>query len=111
MTLRPWGFASVRAGVREGELLTRPLRVGKGELRLNFATSAIGSVQVEVQDEAGRAMPGFELAQSPKRFGDELDAPWKWTAADFRSLAGRTVRLRVVLSDADIFAIRVAETG
>ncbi|HEY2584482.1 MAG TPA: sialidase family protein [Tepidisphaeraceae bacterium] len=53
-TLRLDGFASVRADYDGGEMVTRPLKFTGSELLLNFATSAAGSIRVEVQDEAGR---------------------------------------------------------
>ena len=55
VVVRPHGFASVRAGYRGGELLTRPLLLEGAALRLNYATSAAGSLRVEVQDESGQA--------------------------------------------------------
>ena len=108
--LRTDGFVSVRAGAVEGELLTR-LLVFKGEsLRLNYSTSAAGSVQVEVQDEQGKAIPGFALNDMTPRCGDELDATMIWgQSGDVSRLAGRPVRLRFVLKEADVFALRFRE--
>lgn len=108
LAVRPWGFASVRAGVESGELLTSPLRLGAGGLRLNFSTSAVGCVAVEAQDQAGQPILGFGLDAAPRRFGDSIDTEYAWPNADFRALAGRTVRLRFLLRDADLFAFRVA---
>jgi hypothetical protein len=39
--------------VAGGEFTTKPLRFEGSELELNFATSAAGSVRVEIQDEHG----------------------------------------------------------
>jgi hypothetical protein len=97
VTLRPHGFASISAGYAGGEVLTRPLVLTGGELRLNYSTSAIGSIAVTVQDETG-----VILAQSGPVFGDELDAP----VLDVSALAGSPVRLRLELKDADVFAFR-----
>ncbi|MHC4887537.1 MAG: glycoside hydrolase family protein, partial [Planctomycetota bacterium] len=44
LSLRPWGFASVNAGWHGGEVITRPLTFSGLELRINFSTSAVGSV-------------------------------------------------------------------
>jgi hypothetical protein len=108
--LRIDGFASVRAKNTEGELLTKPL-VFKGEsLRLNYSTSAAGSVQVEIQDKNGNVIPGFALSDMVPRFGDELDATMIWgTSGDLSRLSARPVRLRLVLKDADVFALRFRE--
>ncbi len=103
-------LASVRAGARGGEFTTRPLVAGGRELVLNYATSAAGSVQVEVQDENGRPLPGFALADMAPLFGDELDGIVRWKAgATLPTLNGKPVRLRFVLKDADVFALRFAK--
>jgi hypothetical protein len=106
-TLRPDGFASVQAGADPGEMVTRPLRFRGGPLLLNYATSAGGHVRVEVQDPAGRPFPGFALADCQPLVGDDLEARVRWgRAADVSSLAGRTVRLRFALLEADLFALQ-----
>ena len=39
-------------------------------------------------------------------YGDELDAPVSWKGGDLATLAGRPLRLRIALKDADLFALR-----
>lgn len=108
-TLRVDGFASVRAGYAEGEVVTRPLLFSGGRLAINYATSAAGNVQVELQDEAGRAIPGFTLGECPEIYGDELERLVRWNGtSDVSALAGKKVRLRVRLKDADLYAFRFA---
>ncbi|MBL9209601.1 MAG: hypothetical protein JNL92_03985 [Opitutaceae bacterium] len=103
-------LGSLHAGARGGEFTTRPLVPGGGRLVLNYATSAAGSVQVEVQDEGGRPLPGFALADMEPLFGDELDAVARWKAgATLPARNGQPVRLRFVFKDADVFALRFAE--
>lgn len=121
MTLRLDGFASMQAGARGGEVRTRPLRFGTGadlsgkitQLELNYATSAAGSLRVEIQDEAGHPIPGFALEDSPLLYGDVIDQPVDWVRPGTRtdqyflnSLAEKPVRLRFVLKDADLYAFR-----
>jgi hypothetical protein len=106
-TLRPDGFASVRADYEGGELITKPLRFDGDQLRLNFSTSAVGSIKVEIQDEAGEALPGFSLADCPEIYGDKLDGVVTWNdEPDLGALAGKTIRLRFHMSDADLYALR-----
>ncbi|MBI5693280.1 MAG: hypothetical protein HZC55_24645 [Verrucomicrobia bacterium] len=103
-------FAAMAAGSRGGEFTTRPFVVRGNRLVLNYATSAAGSVQLELQDSAGRPLPGFSAADMPVLYGDELDAVARWKqGSDLSSLQGRTVQLRVLLKDADLFALRFAE--
>lgn len=104
--LRTDGFVSASAPYSGGELLTRPLRFRGSELLLNVSTSAAGSVRVEIQDPAGTPVPGFRLEDSEEFVGDEIEARVAWKGGDLAPLAGRAVRLRVVLKDADLYAFR-----
>ncbi len=107
LTIRRHGFASVHANAAGGEFTTRPLTFTGKNLILNYATSATGSVQVEIQDENGKPLPGYALDDMELFFGDELDAVVKWkNRSDISSLIGKTVRFRFVLRDADLFALR-----
>ncbi len=107
-TLRLDGFASVNAPYAGGEFVTKPLTFSGKDLVLNVSTSAIGSVQVEVQSADGQPVKGFELAACPPIWGDEIERPVRWNGAgDLSSLAGKPVRLRFVMKDADLYAFRV----
>jgi hypothetical protein len=103
LAVRPHGFASLRAGYRGGECISKPLTLNGNTLRLNYATSAVGSIGVEAQECDGTPIKGFALADSQPLFGDELDAVWP---ADFSTLRGQTIRQRFVLQDADLSSLR-----
>ena len=106
-TLRTDGFVSVKAGFGSGEFTTKPLVFEGGELELNYSTSAVGSVQVEIQDAEGNVIPGYGLADCPEKFGDEIDGVMSWNEGpSVGDLAGRAVQLRFVLKDADLYAFR-----
>jgi hypothetical protein len=106
-TLRLDGFVSVNADWKGGELITRPLRFGGNRLGINFATSSAGSIRVEIQDARGRPLPGFALDECPDVFGDEIDRTVEWKGgSNVGGLAGQTVRLRFVLKDADLYALK-----
>jgi hypothetical protein len=110
LSVRPHGFMSLHAGYDGGEVITKPFLFGGRELRLNFSTSAIGSIRVEVQDEFGNPRPGFTLEDMDAIYGDRLDAPVAWkNGGDLSALIGTPVRLRFLLKDADIFAMRTIE--
>lgn len=106
--LRLDGFVSATAPATGGELLTRPLRFRGSRLSLNLSTAIAGGVRVEIQDAAtGRALPGFALDDCPQLFGDAIDREVTWTGgADLSSLAGKAVRLRFEMKDADLYAYR-----
>ena len=93
-----------------GELLTKPIRFTGKKLALNFSTSAAGSMRVEIQDAEGNAIPGFSLDDCPPQFGDTIERTVTWkNGGDVGSLAGKPVRLRFVLQDADLFAFHFHE--
>ena len=107
LAIRPHGFASVSASGVEGEMVTQPLVFSGGALRLNYSTSAAGSVRVELQEESGAPVKGFTLDDMDPMYGDELDETVAWKGGgDLLSLQGKAVRIRVALRDADLFALR-----
>jgi hypothetical protein len=109
-TLRMDGFVSVNAPMSGGELVTKPLTFKGGKLTLNFATSAAGSVRMEIQDVNGKALPGFAIEDCPPNFGDAIERTVTWkNGGDVSSLAGKPVRLRFALQDADVYAFQFAE--
>jgi hypothetical protein len=105
-TLREDGFVSVQAPDAGGELITKLLLFKGGELTMNYSTSAAGDIGVEIQDADGRAIEGFALDDCPPVFGDEIDHVVRWkSGSDLSAFAGRPVRLRFVMRDADLFSI------
>ena len=99
LSVRKQGFASMHGGVAGGSFTTKPLVVSGAKLHLNYATSAAGSVGIEVLDEAGKV-----VADLKELYGDEFDAP----GMDLSALKGKTVSMRVSLKDADLYALRFA---
>jgi hypothetical protein len=90
-----------------GEFTTKPLRFTGRALRLNLATSAAGSVRVEIQDADGKPLPGRTLADSQDFAGNRLEHDFRWKkGADLSDLSGRVIRLRFVLKDADVYSLR-----
>jgi hypothetical protein len=106
-TLRADGFVSVHAPYTGGEFVTHPLVFAGKELVINYATSAAGSIRVEVTDINGTPLKGFELDQCPEIYGDAIEKVVAWSSQpDLGALAGQPIRLRFVLKDADVYAIR-----
>ena len=107
-TIRMDGFVSAYAPMSGGEIVTKPLRFAGGNLALNFETSGAGSVQVEIQDEAGQPLKGYTLQDCPPIYGDHLQyiVRWAQSGGDLRPLAGKPVRLRFVLKDADLYSLQ-----
>lgn len=108
LTLRVDGFVSASAPMAGGEIVTKPLSFEGGNLTLNFETSGAGGVQVEIQDADGKPIEGYTLADCPPIFGDRLAKVVRWKSAggDVRPLAGKPIRLRFVLKDADLYSFQ-----
>lgn len=109
LTLRKHGFASVHADFAGGEFTTRLIHLTGKHLVLNYATSAFGSVLVEILDAEGKPIEGFTAKDMEPLFGDEIEAKIRWKQSTLSSLKGKTVRLRLLLKDADIYALKLAE--
>ena len=77
-SMRLDGFASVNAPYKGGEMLTKPLQFKGRHLMLNFATSAAGSIRVEIQDEAGKPLPGYTAAECVELLGNRISWPVRW---------------------------------
>ena len=114
MVLRTDGFVSVHASYQGGELITKPFLFQGANLVLNFATSAAGSIRVEIRDAQGNPLPGFALEESPLIWGDEIEYVVRWERSHPRAtsdkplarIAKKPVQLRFVMKDADLYSLR-----
>ena len=89
-------------------MLTWPFTFSGSCLRLNFSTSAAGSVKVAVCDETGKPFPERSTSDMAPLFGDQLDAMVQWNeGADLSRFQERPIRLRLELLDADVFGFRL----
>ncbi|MBQ6619065.1 MAG: hypothetical protein IJH68_02820 [Thermoguttaceae bacterium] len=106
-TLRIDGFGSVHAMNKIGEMVTRPFTFTGKELSLNLGTAAAGFVKMEFLDEGGNPIPGFTLDECDMFFGDTLDWRCSWNGStDVSPLAGKTVSLRFVMREADLYSMK-----
>ncbi len=106
-TLRLDGFVSVNAPFKGSELITKPIVFEGDELVLNFATSAAGDIYVELCDVDNKPIPGFAIEDCEPVFGDAVARVVTWKkGADVSSLAGKPIRLRFKMKDADLYSIR-----
>jgi hypothetical protein len=109
-TLRLDGFSSIHAPYSGGEVRTRALIFGGKELEINYATSAAGSIRVELQDASGKPVQGFTLGDSQEIIGDHIARVVVWkSGSSVVALAGKPVRLRFAMKDADLYSIRFRE--
>ena len=105
-SLRMDGFASIHAKLQEGELKTKLVTFSGRELSLNVATSAAGTVKVEICDLDGSPIPGFSQDECDLIYGDSIDRTVTWkNNTSVESLIGRPVILRFVMREADLYSL------
>jgi hypothetical protein len=106
-TVRVDGFVSLNAPYIGGEMVTKPMKFTGENLYLNYATSAVGNIRIEIQDIAGKPVPGYELANCIEIYGDELKRKVVWKdKSNLEEFAGKPIRLLIALQDADLYSIQ-----
>lgn len=64
-------------------------------------------MRVEIQDAAGAPIPDYGIDDCQQIIGDEIEREVTWTRGrDVGELAGRDVRLRFELKDADLYSFK-----
>jgi len=102
------GFTSVRAAYTGGEFTTPPLVFRGNGLRLNVDTSATGQVRVGLLDENGAPLEGLSPEQCDLiHTANEINRRVQWRGrSDLSDWAGRPVRLKFLLRNADLYAFQ-----
>lgn len=101
-TFRVDGFVS--ASAEDGEIITKPLTFTGSKLTLNLVSQI--ETRVEIQDETGKAIPGFTLDDCNPMIGDDINHTVTWKGGNLTKLAGKPVRLRFHLIEVDLFALQ-----
>jgi len=103
--IRTDGFISVHAGSEEGNLTTKPLIYSGNRMEINFSTSAVGFVQVEMIDTNGNV-----VAKSQPMVGDAIDSPVVWPEGEAISQwSGKSMQIRFNLKEADLYSFRFTD--
>jgi hypothetical protein len=77
---------------------------------VNFATSAAGGIRVEIQDAQGKPIPGYTLDDAQELVGNEIERTVAWKGgSDVSELAGKPIRMRFVLKDADLYSLQFSD--
>jgi hypothetical protein len=65
---------------------------------------------MEIQDDKAQPIAGFRMEECPAIYGDEIERRVTWNSgSDVSLLAGKPVRLRFRLKDADLYSFRFRE--
>jgi len=106
-TLRTDGFASIHAGYQKGSVLTKPFTFHGDMLILNYATSAAGSLQVEIQDSRGNPIKGFTVNDCKIMVGDKIKQKVIWKSnKDLKQLKGKVIQLKFLMKECDLYSYK-----
>jgi hypothetical protein len=108
VVIRMDGFVSVRGEYTGGEFTTPLLKFTGSKLFLNVNTSATGIVRVEVLDINGIPLDGFKMEDCDRiHTSNEINRGVSWGGkSDVSFFAGKPVRLRFEIRDADLYAFQ-----
>ncbi|UCD27496.1 MAG: hypothetical protein JSV03_10270, partial [Planctomycetota bacterium] len=111
LVLRRDGFVSVRAAYTGGEFTTPVLKFEGRKLFLNIDTSATGIVRIEILDADGTPVDGYHLEDCDRiHTANQINRVVTWGGRDdVHQLAEKSVRLRFVMRDADLYAFQFGD--
>ena len=90
-----------------GELTTHAVQFDGRDLVINAQAEPGGSLRLEVQDESGRPLDGYSLADADPFTGDEVGHQPSWRGRRLAEMSGRVVKLRFVLEKAKLFTLQI----
>ncbi len=108
--LRRDGFVSLEPRHPGGLLLTRPVRLSGSHLFVNTNTAG-GSLRVEVQDLAGKPLPGLAQADCQPLVTNSTCCQVRWqNDKALARVAGQPVRLLFTLERGQLFSFWTSQT-
>lgn len=104
------GFVSADAPQKGGFLVTPPIVFNGHCLKLNINVSALGGALVEIQDETGKPIQGYALTDCDRILMNDVAHLVRWRGnPDVSPLAGRTVRLKIAMRSAKLYAFQFVD--
>jgi len=101
------GFVSADTPQKGGYLITPPLVFRGHCLELNVNVSALGSALVEIQDVAGKPIPGYTLDDCDRILMNDVAHVVCWKGnSDVTPLAGKPIRLKMTMRSAKLYAFQ-----
>lgn len=100
-------FVCADAGAEQGYFVSPPITFRGSKLYLNVRTRPAGHVRVELLDTESKPIAGYAISDCHPITGDALDAAVQWSSAsDPQMLDGKTIKIRMELQDASVFAFQ-----
>jgi len=108
--LRRDGFASMNAGSKQGELLTRPVTFTGQYLFVNVDCPK-GTLRVEVLDMDNKVIDGFNLRNCQPLAVDSTIQQVQWKKdSSLARLAGKEVRFRFILQNGKLYSFWISDS-
>lgn len=92
-----WGALGLNPGTNEGAVWTAPILWPEGPCEVTLNADGATAMRVEVTDEQFNPLPYLQGDSAGKATGDGCDCPVTFQGRDLARLAGKTVRLRVLI--------------
>ena len=96
----PVSWLEPKSGLTPGKIVTKAFTFEGKQLEINFKTSAAGSVYINMLDESGNKLEGYE---SCELFGNTTSRKVNFERA-LTGLNGKMVRMEILMSDAEIYS-------
>ena len=108
--IRRDGLVSLDSDAPEGVVITKPFVCRGNQLLIN-ADASRGRIRVELLDEMGVPLQGFQAARSDPLRGDSVSQLVSWDGeSDLSSLEGQKIKLRLLMAHSKLFSFRFAKT-
>ena len=99
-TLRMDGLFSWNADFNGGTVLTKPFTFTGDKLSVNFATSALGYLIIDLCDENGTPIEGYTTG---RLFGNSIERPCDFEKS-LADLSGKPIRMKISMKDCEFYS-------
>lgn len=99
-TVRMDGLFSWGSNFDGGTVLTKPITFDGDRMSVNFETSVLGYLQIDICDENGTPIDGYCTG---RLFGNTTNRPCDFEKS-LSDLAGKTVRLLITMKDCEFYS-------
>lgn len=100
------GFVALQA--KQGVIVTHPVVIDGKAIFINARTKKGGSIVVSLLDAAGNPVPGYTSKDAVPFANDLIASEIVWRGSrSLEALAGKTVKLRISMTGAELFSLQV----